>query len=151
MHTEDDAVLIVERKPSDNRIDIPPESLEPKPWFQTRPGKEVVAEIVGFIKQTGKPYLWRGHTHTKPPPGSKPVYLDEFELPKKFRAPDRRSPCPCCVPAHPKFCDGKIAWFPSEAVIRIIGPDCFKALDAEGKPVIMAVQKPVWLRLELKR
>ena len=49
-----------------------------------------------------------------------------------FRAPDRRSPCPCCVKAHPKFCDGKIAWFPLEAVIRIIGPDCFKSLDAEG-------------------
>ena len=87
---------------------------------------------MGFIKRTGKPYLWPGHTHTKPPPGSKPVYLDEFELPKKFRAPDRRSPCPCCTPGHPKFCDGKIAWFPSEGVIRILGPDCFKGLDAQG-------------------
>ena len=111
---------------------FPRESLEPKPWFPTRPGKEVVSEIVDFIKQTGKPYLWSGHTHTKPPPGSKPVYLDEFELPKKFRAPDRRAPCPCCVPAHPKFCDGKIAWFPSKSSIRILGPDCFKSLDAKG-------------------
>ena len=98
----------------------------------TRPGKEVVSEIVDFIKQSGKPYLWPGHTHTKPPTDSKPVYLDEFELPKKFRAPDRRSPCPCCWPSHPKFCDGKIAWFPSEAIVRIIGPDCFRALDADA-------------------
>ena len=131
MITEDDE-LVLEREAADNRINIPPVALEPKPWFVTRPGKEVVAEIVDFIKRTGKPYLWRGHTHSKPPTGSKPVYLDEFELPKKFRAPDRRAPCPCCSPAHPKFCDGKIAWFPSEAVIRILGPDCFKALDAEG-------------------
>jgi hypothetical protein len=130
--TEDDDVLFNEYEPPDNRIDIPSEASAPKPWYPTRPGKGVVAEIVDFIKRTGKPYLWPGHTHTKPPPGSKPVYLDEFELPKKFRAPDRRAPCPCCSPEHPKFCDGKIAWFPSEAVIRIIGPDCFKALDAEG-------------------
>jgi hypothetical protein len=129
--TEDD-VLFNEYKSPDNRIDIPSEASARKPWYPTRPGKEVVAEIVDFIERTGKPYLWRGHTHTKPRPGSKPVYLDEFELPKKFRAPDRRAPCPCCSPAHPKFCDGKIALFPSEAVIRIIGPDCFKALDAEG-------------------
>ena len=26
----------------------------------------------------------------------------------------------------------------------------YEAWDAEGKPVIMSVQKPVWLRLELK-
>jgi hypothetical protein len=128
---QDDA-LVLEPRSSDNRIEIPPEALEPKPWYLTRPGKEIVAEIVDFIKRIGKPYLWRGHTHTKPPPGSKPVYLDEFELPKKFRAPERRAPCPCCSPWHPKFCDGKIAWFPAEAVIRIIGPDCFRALDAEG-------------------
>jgi hypothetical protein len=129
--TEDED-LGLEHKPNDNRIDIPPEALEPKPWFATRPGKEVVTEIVDFIKLTGKPYLWRGYTHTKPPTDSKPVYLDEFELPKKFRAPDRRAPCPCCWPSHPKFCDGKIAWFPSEAIVRIIGPDCFKALDADA-------------------
>ena len=113
-------------------FDIPPEAFATKPWYVNWPGKEIVAEIVDFIKRTGKPHLWPGHTHTKPPPGSKPVYLDEFELPTKFRAPDRRSPCPCCSPSHPKFCNGKIAWFPSEAVIRIIGPDCFKAPDAEG-------------------
>jgi hypothetical protein len=128
---EDDE-LVLEHKPPANRIDIPPEALEHKPWYLTRPGKELVAAIVDFIQQTGKPYLWHGHTHTKPPAGSKPVYLDEFDLPKKFRAPDRGAPCPCCSPWHPKFYRGKIAWFPSEAVIRIIGPDCFKALDAEG-------------------
>ncbi len=128
----DDADLIDLPEISDNKIEIPDSARIVKPWFLTKPGKEIVAEIHEHIKQTGKPHLWRGHTHTKPPPGSKPVYLDEFDLPEKLRKAARWAPCPCCAPESPKFGSGKIAWFPSEGVIRLLGPECFKTLDAEG-------------------
>jgi hypothetical protein len=115
------------------RIDIPPECREVKAWFRERPGSEVVEEIKRHVAKTGWPHTWRGHTHTKPPPGSKPVYLEEFDLPEKRLRAKRWVPCPCCAPETPKYGrDGKIAWFPTEGVIRLLGPECFKSLDKEG-------------------
>lgn len=116
-----------------DRIDIPSECREVKAWFWERPGSDVVQEIKGHVADGGEPYAWRGHTHTKPPPGSKPVYLEEFDLPEKRLRARRWAPCPCCAPETPKYGrNGKIAWFPDEGVIRLLGPDCFKSLDKEG-------------------
>lgn len=127
-----DAAIDLLETSTDDKIEIPDSARAVKPWFPTKPSKEIIAEIHEHIKRTGKPHLWRGHTHTKPPPGSKPVYLDEFDLPEKLRKAARWAPCPCCAPESPKFGSGKIAWFPSEGVIRLLGPECFKKLDAEG-------------------
>ena len=115
------------------QIAIPPECREVKAWFWERPGSEIVEEIKRHVAETGLPYTWRGHTHTKPLPGSKPVYREEFDLPEKQLRAKRWAPCPCCTPETPKYGrNGKIAWFPSEGVIRLLGPECFKSLDKEG-------------------
>lgn len=120
-------------------IDIPPEAYEPKPWFKDRPGMAIVREIKEFVAKTGKPYLWRGHTHTKPPEGAPVEYRGEFDLPASCKPQSKWSPCPCCAPRHPKYRDGgKIAWFPDEAVIRLIGPDCFRTLNPEGHELALA-------------
>ena len=99
--------------------------------FETDPGDDIVREIKAFIRETKAPHTWWGHSHTKPAPGSMPIYLDEFEIPapKNVLAV---APCPCCPHDHAKYKNGKIAWFPEERVIRMIGPDCYAALDREG-------------------
>src|SRR6202035_2871316 len=81
---------------------------------------------------TGKPYTWPGHTHTKPSRDAVPVYVGEFSLPQKFLKAKRFAPCPCCWDEFGKFGHGKIAWFPDERVIRLIGPDCFASLNPEA-------------------
>jgi hypothetical protein len=117
-----------------DEINIPDSAREVKAWYPDRPKPDVVREIKDFIKETGTPHLWRGHTHTKPVKGAPIVYLGEFDLPEayhKFR--ERWAPCPCCVPNNPKyFRAGKIGYFPEEYVIRMLGPDCFRALNPEG-------------------
>jgi len=117
-----------------DEIDIPASAREIKAWYPDRPKPEVVREIKDFIKTTGTPHLWPGHTHTKPRKGAPIIYLGEFDLPEdrhKFR--ERWAPCPCCVPRNPKyFREGKIGYFPEEKVIRILGPDCFRTLNPEG-------------------
>jgi transposase len=71
--------------------------------------------------------------HSKPVTGSRIVYIGQFDLPPSHQAPDRHAPCPCCSPRSPKFSrNGKIAWFPDEHVIRMIGPECFQTLNPEG-------------------
>lgn len=114
-------------------VDIPQSALETKRWFPERPGSDIVREIKEFISECGKPYLWRGHTHTKPKPGALIVYIGEFDLPSRFKSKQYWAPCPCCSPRYPKYREnGKIGWFPEEHVIRIVGPDCFRALNAQG-------------------
>jgi hypothetical protein len=117
-----------------DEIDIPDECYHSKPYFKERPDSALVKHIKAFIKETGNPHMWHGHTHTKPPKGARIVYLAEFDLPKKLhKSPHLFAPCPCCSPTHPKYVrNGKIGWFPDEGIIRIIGPDCFAALDKEG-------------------
>ncbi|PDT68505.1 hypothetical protein CO675_39165 [Bradyrhizobium sp. C9] len=108
----------------------------PKPWFAEEPDDDLISEIKAFVRETGTPYLWRGHTHTKPEKGSLIRYKGEFTLPASHagaKHKDKWSPCPCCKPRSPWFYkDGKIAWFPEQKLIRLIGPDCFKAIDAHG-------------------
>lgn len=113
-------------------LDIPESALQTKPWFSERPSPAIVREIKDYIKVHGTPHLWRGHTHTKPPKDGTVMYIGEFDLPAKFLKLKRFAPCPCCQSKHPKYGhQGKIAYFPDEKVIRIIGPECFKSLNKE--------------------
>jgi hypothetical protein len=116
------------------QLDIPDEFFDPKPFYRTRDNAQaVLREIKDHIKKTGQPHAWRHHTHSKPVAGSRIVYIGEFDLPPSHHAADRHAPCPCCCPKSPKFYkNGKIAWFPDEHVIRMIGPDCFQTLNPEG-------------------
>ncbi len=114
------------------KLEIPTSALKPK-YFEQEEAEKLVPEIKAFIKETGTPHLWRGHTHTKPPVGANIIYLGEFDLPASHQREDKWAPCPCCVPEHPKYkINGKIAYFPDEKVIRNIGPQCFRALNPEG-------------------
>lgn len=120
------------------RLHISDEVRAVKPWFDDRPSDAIVREIKKFIAAELKPYLWRGHTHTKPPTGAVVVYLDEFCVPVRNRQNKALwAPCPCCSDDVPKYIGSdrnaaKIAWFPEERVIRLIGPDCFAALNEAG-------------------
>jgi hypothetical protein len=115
-------------------LDIPDEFFDPKPFYRTRDAAQgVLREIKDHIKKTGEPHSWRHHTHSKPTTRARIVYIGEFDLPPSHQAPDRHAPCPCCSPRAPKFSrKGKIAWFPDEHVIRMIGPECFATLNPEG-------------------
>jgi hypothetical protein len=115
-------------------FDIPDEFFDPKPYYRTRDSAEaVLREIKDHIKKTGEPHTWRHHTHSKPVKNSRIVYIGTFDLPASHQAPDRHAPCPCCSPRAPKYSrNGKIAWFPDEHVIRMIGPECFQTLNPEG-------------------
>jgi hypothetical protein len=114
--------------------DIPAEYFDPKPFYRTREAAEaVLREIKDHIKTTGEPHTWRHHTHSKPVTGSRIMYIGQFDLPPSHQAPDRHAPCPCCSPRSPKYSrNGKIAWFPDEHVIRMIGPECFQTLNPAG-------------------
>jgi hypothetical protein len=114
-------------------IDIPNACRRVKPVFELRPNAELISEIQSFIATTGLPHMWRGHTHTKPPAEAKIVYVGEFDLPLSHQSKGKWAPCPCCSPEHTKYCKrGKIAWFPKECTIRMLGPDCFAAIDERG-------------------
>ena len=118
---------------SNTYVDIPEEARRVKDDYAYRPGEAFLQEVRSFVRNGGEPYLFYAHTHTRPPDGSKPVYLDEFDLPESARNSGRLAPCPCCTPNDRKYGRrGKIAWFPSEAVVRLLGPDCFASLDREG-------------------
>jgi hypothetical protein len=115
------------------KIDVPADCYKVKPFFKERPPPELLAEIQSFIAQFGRPHLWRGHTHTKPTAESRIVYVGEFDLPPAYQSKGTCAPCPCCSPEHTKFWkSGKIAWFPTEGVIRMLGPDCFAAINERG-------------------
>ncbi len=116
-----------------NPVDVPPEAEKPKPWWRERPSeaeiKRLVREIKEHVAATGLPHTWRGHTHTEPPDGAPVEYWGEFDIPKRFD----EAPCPCCTPKHSKYRHGgKIAYFPGEGLIRLLGPDCFASLNREG-------------------
>jgi hypothetical protein len=114
------------------RIEIPEANLQNISIFSMEPSDELIEEIKQHVRLTSSPHTWRGHSHTKPDKGAFVVYVEEFDVP----APDsvlRVAPCPCCNPYHPQYKNkGKIAWFPHESVIRLIGPQCFAAINAGG-------------------
>lgn len=109
-------------------LDVPPSAFEPKPIFPARPGPEVVKEVREWIK-TEPPWLWRGHTHSRPDKAEAEQirYIAEFTLPNKTEAP-----CPICRPLSGKFNKGFIAWFPLSGCVRLMGQDCFKRLNPEA-------------------
>lgn len=114
-------------------VDVPDISRAVKAIFASHPSEEVIREIKDFTAETGKPYEWHGHTHTAPPmEGTPPVYVGRVEIPAIARKRKEFSPCPCCTPNHRKFGEGLIAWFEDEWVIRIIGKDCFAAINSAG-------------------
>ncbi len=114
-------------------VDVPPSSLEVKAIFPDYPSEDLIREIKDFCLKTGTPYLWRGHTHTKPPAdGKQPEYVDRIEISADARKKKEFSPCPCCTPHHRKFGSGLIAWFEDECVIRLMGEDCFAKINAKA-------------------
>lgn len=117
-------------------VEIPESAREVKANYPTRPSDDLIREIKNFIADTGLPHHWPGHTHTKPAQGAIIVYRGEFDLPKSHAGKFNRSkwaPCPCCHPETAWYWNkGKIAWFPEESVIRLIGGDCFKKINAAG-------------------
>ena len=63
-----------DRDHGEDRIEIPQSARDVKAEFWKREDADgVVKEITGWIRGGGEPFMWRGHTHTKPPPGSRPV------------------------------------------------------------------------------
>jgi hypothetical protein len=113
-------------------IDIPARCREVKADYDTFPEPALVREIKAFIAAGNLPHEWRGHTHTKPPQGARIVYVDEFDVAAPAGV-EEVAPCPVCCPDRPKYKRaGKIAWFPDERVIRLIGPNCFSTINAEG-------------------
>lgn len=112
------------------RIEIPGANSRNIAIFHDEPDDQIIEEIKSHIRATSSPWTWRGHSHTKPPLGAAPQYVEEFDVP----APDsvhKVAPCPCCNPRYPQYKNkGKIAWFPDEAVIRLIGPQCYAKINA---------------------
>lgn len=116
-----------------DRIDIPASAYEVKAVFSDPPDLATIADILAHVALTGKPETYRLHTHTKPKKGGRIVYVGEFDVPTFGRKVSSVAPCPCCWPDTAKYKNGgKIAWFPDEQVIRLIGPDCYRSLDKEG-------------------
>jgi hypothetical protein len=66
-------------------ISIPSSALAVKAWFKAEPGDAIRKEVRDFIKTGNMPFLWRGHTHTRPERDAKFVYICEFELPETLR------------------------------------------------------------------
>jgi len=121
------------REPKLERIEIADECRVIKDWFLTRESADqAIPGVLAHILTTGQPHTWPGHTHTKPSRDAVPVYIGEFSLPAKYLKAKRFAPCPCCWDEFGKFGHGKIAWFPEERVIRLIGPDCFASLNPEA-------------------
>lgn len=122
----------------DDKIEIPCCNLGNTPEFPEYPSDELVKEILEHVRVTGKPYTWRGHSHTKPAKGAKVLYREEFDVAERD-GNGGWSPCPCCRPHSRAFKHkGKIAWFPEESVIRLIGPVCFEKLNPEGHQEALA-------------
>ncbi|GHE69019.1 hypothetical protein GCM10019059_30850 [Camelimonas fluminis] len=113
-----------------NKVEISAACRAVKPYFKARPSAGLVRQILHHIRDGGEPHEWWGHTHTRPPKGGALVYLEEFDLPlARFRG-KVWAVCPCCAPETRKYGKaGKIGWFPDEAVIRLLGPACFRSLD----------------------
>jgi len=110
------------------RIDIPAQCFDAKPFFPEQPSRTIVDEVRTWVKKNPV-YLWHGHTHSKPDAeeAGQIRYVADFVLPKGVE-----SPCPCCTPYHPKFGKGYIAWFPLTKNVRLMGQDCFRTLNPEG-------------------
>src|SRR5215203_1793516 len=127
---------------TDFPIEIPDSARAVKANYLEKPNPKLVREIRDFIKATGTPQLWHGHTHTRPPDGSLIVYCGEFDLPDSHHGETKRhlwAPCPAChADSAWYYKDGRIAWFPEEKVIRNIGGNCFAKINKEGHKAALA-------------
>lgn len=114
-------------------LDIPEVAFLPKQWYPTyEAAKSALPAIRSWIRSDKPPHLFPGHTHSPPPADGRIEYLDEFELPEPAWKQKRFAPCPCCTPRTGKYGKGRIAYFPDEAVIRLMGCDCFATLNADA-------------------
>ena len=134
------SIILADSHSVEDELVIPASCFEVKAIFRGEPDRDTVREIQEWVRNTGLPHEWRGHTHTKPPAdGPPPKYIDEFDVPTKGRKVRAVAPCPCCSPRHAKYkLGGKIAWFKDEGVIRLIGPRCYASLNADGHKEAMA-------------
>lgn len=128
------STILTDSHSDEDELVVPASCFEVKAIFHTEPDRDTVREIQEWVRDTGLPHEWRGHTHTKPPAdGPPPKYIDEFDVPITGRHVHAVAPCPCCSPLKPKYKrGGKIAWFEEEGVIRLIGPECYRTLNADG-------------------
>jgi hypothetical protein len=113
---------------------VPPSSFTVKPHFPDKPERQSpeVLEFREWVRDGKEPYLWRLHTHTKPPLGAPIAYITDFQLPRAANGETRCTPCPCCTPTTAKFATGLLAWFPDEKVLRAVGPQCYRTLNPDG-------------------
>lgn len=112
------------------QIDIPATAFEPKPLFPDRPGPASAKKIRDWIKMEA-PWLWRGHTHSRPDKAEaeKIRYIAEFELPNKAEAP-----CPNCRPKSGKF--SKVySLVPGHRLRAPDGPRLFQGAESRRGPI----------------
>lgn len=78
--------------------------------FRKRPAQKHVQDFLRHLAATGEPHSWPTLSTTTPSPDSKPVLLQDFRIPDKFRrGPQSRAPCPICSPFYPKYENGYLA------------------------------------------
>jgi hypothetical protein len=119
-------------------LNIPSSAYEVKADYFERPDNALVKVIKDFIRATGAPHLWPGHTHTKPEVGSRVSFIGKYSLPTSHHKRSKWAPCPCCSLKRPKyFRQGLIAWFPNEGIIRCVGDKCYKTMDPDGYRIAM--------------
>lgn len=95
--------------------------------FRKRPAQKYVQDFVHHLAATGEPHSWPTLSTTTPSENSKPVLLQDFRIPDKFRrGPQSRAPCPICSAFYPKYENGYLAWHPDDGFVRAIGHECGK-------------------------
>lgn len=98
----------------------------PAKIYTTRPSDNVISAFLEHVRKTGQPETFPTICRTKPEPDSRPVFLRHgIDVDRKLRPEGDAAPCPICSPRAPKYLhNGYLVWFPSESVIRSIGPEC---------------------------
>lgn len=97
--------------------------------YRSRPCEAEIARFLDHVRDTGEPESFPGICRSKPPKDSRPVFLRRFDVDRKKRRDGQMAPCPICSPNDPKFLhEGYLVWYPDEAVIRAIGPECGDAV-----------------------
>lgn len=95
--------------------------------FRKRPAQKHVQDFLRHLAATGEPHSWSTLSTTTPSTDSKPVLLQDFRIPDKFRrGPQSRAPCPICSAFYPKYENGYLAWHPDDGLVRAIGHECGK-------------------------
>ena len=116
------------------KVQVPDSAFEIKAKFWQSPAWELVREIAQFVSTTGLAHMHPAITYGQVLKGSQVMFLEVFDLVQKFATRDDDwCLCAVCWHHYPQFKNhGVIAWFPDEGTIKIMGWDCYKALDPEG-------------------